>query len=234
MTGGKGGSHEIIELDLPQVYRAANSSRTPPVPGPHWHRAWLRLPCSRRRAHRSRSAISTPTPAPSPMPSEANLNAMNLYFDSINWTDRRPQDRDHQGGRPVQSAGRPAEGQEADRERQGRSDRRRAGQQCRARRAQLHEAAEGVLRGVRRRHRRHHLGPLSRICSAPRSRPISSARRWRSMSTTISARRSSPPPPTMPAAGTSSPNSRGRMSPRAARSSRKSGRRSAPRISAPI
>ena len=130
---------------------------------------------------------------------------------------RRPQDRDHQGGRPVQSAGRLAEGQEAGRERQGRSDRRRAGQQRRARRAQLHEAAEGVLRGVRRRHRRHHLGPLSRICSAPRSRPTSSARRWRSMSTTISARRSSPPPPTMPAAATSSPSSRGRTSPRAAR-----------------
>ena len=74
---------------------------------------------------------------------------------------RGPQDRDHQGGRPVQSAGRPAEGQEARRERQGRSAGRHAGEQRRARGAQLHEAAEGVLRRLRRRHRRHHLGPLS-------------------------------------------------------------------------
>ena len=72
-----------------------------------------------------------------------------------------PQDRDHQGRRPVQSAGRFAEGEEADRKRQGRSDRRRASEQRRARRAQLHEAAEGVLCGHRRRYRRHHLGSLS-------------------------------------------------------------------------
>ena len=73
----------------------------------------------------------------------------------------RPQDRDHQGGRPVQSAGRAAEGQEAGRKRQGRHDRRRPGQQRRARGAQLRQAAEGVLHRLRRRHRRHHLGSLS-------------------------------------------------------------------------
>ena len=75
--------------------------------------------------------------------------------------DRGPEDRDHQGGRSVQSAGRLAEGQEVGRERQGRSGGGRAGQQRRACGAQLHEAAEGLLRRLRRRHRCHHLGPLS-------------------------------------------------------------------------
>ncbi len=160
MTGGKGGSHEIIALAsrrfiAPQIHQELRRRRRRAgiEPGRACPaRADPRADQDRQsqllhRGHRLR--VRGQPQCDEPLLRQHQLDG------------RRPQDRDHQGGRPVQSAGRLAEGQEARRERQGRSDRRRAGQQRRARRAQLHEAAEGVLRGVRRRHRRHHLGPLS-------------------------------------------------------------------------
>ena len=147
---------------------------------------------------------------------------------------RRPQDRDHQGRRSVQSAGRPAKGQETRRERQRRSGARHPGEQRRARGAQLHEAAKGVLCGVRRRHRRHHLGPLS--LSVPHLDLDLSALHADGELHLRQPRqsRSSPRRPTMPAAAMSWRSSSGPTSPGAARCSRKSGRRSTPRITARI
>ncbi len=142
---------------------------------------------------------------------EDNFNAMNLYFDSINWTiagrkvEIIKEDDQFNPQVGLQKAKKLVESDKVD------VADRRPGEQRRARGAQLHEAAKGVLRGVRRRHRRHHLGPLS--LSVPHLDLDLSAhrRRWRTTSTTSSARRSSPRRPTTPAAATSWRSSRGRI-----------------------
>ena len=133
---------------------------------------------------------------------------MNLYFDSINWTvagrkiEIIKEDDQFNPQVGLQKAKKLVESDKVD------LVVGHPGEQRRARGAQLHEAAEGVLCRLRRRHRRHHLGPLSLSVPHLDLGVTSSARRWRTTSTTTSARRSSPPRPTMPAAAMSWRSSR--------------------------